>query len=324
MIDLSIVIATRDRTHSLAHTLAALTQVDVPGALRAELIIVDNAPSGPGTRELVKGWNVPRLETRYILEPAPGVSHARNRAIQEARGRVMLWLDDDTRPPRNWVTGLALPILEGKAEVLQGGVRIADHLLRPWMNVSIRGLYASTEVFDSPSLQEETPAGRRLRYLFTCNFAASRSVFDRVPPFDENLGPGRLGYSEDSLMAHQLIQAGVSIRDGRHIVVEHHFDADRLSHANCVSMWEKLGRSQAYVDYHWKHEPSAWAPLLEPLGPALVRGYGVLFPDQARRDEGISVVEAILVYAAAYSKQLALERQRPGRLYDRRGLRRRT
>ena len=62
-----------------------------------EIVVVDNNCTD-GTAELVAGFMAahPELPVRYFAEKKQGLSHARNRGMQEARGDVFLFLDDDS------------------------------------------------------------------------------------------------------------------------------------------------------------------------------------------------------------------------------------
>jgi GT2 family glycosyltransferase len=98
-VDVSIVVPTRNRLGSLKLTLTALAGQELGGST-AEVVIVDNG-SNDGTVE----WVRERAPTfpfalRLLTEPAEGVSAARNRGVAEARGRLILSINDDT-PPAN-------------------------------------------------------------------------------------------------------------------------------------------------------------------------------------------------------------------------------
>ncbi len=73
--------------------------------LNWEIIVVDNN-STDGIAKLIQeyqaSWcdNVP---LRYCFEAEQGVAFARQRAIQEARGELVGFLDDDNLPALNWV-----------------------------------------------------------------------------------------------------------------------------------------------------------------------------------------------------------------------------
>src|SRR5260370_21449710 len=68
-----------------------------------EILVVDNAPSDERTRELAAH----HPEARYVREACPGLNFARNRALQEARGEVLAFLDDDAMLDRYWSIALA-------------------------------------------------------------------------------------------------------------------------------------------------------------------------------------------------------------------------
>ncbi|NDJ16696.1 hormogonium polysaccharide biosynthesis glycosyltransferase HpsE [Myxacorys almedinensis] len=70
-----------------------------------EIVIVDNN-STDNTAEIVKqyqsDWHQP-WELRYIFEPKQGAAIARRRAIEEAKGTLIGFLDDDNIPTLTWV-----------------------------------------------------------------------------------------------------------------------------------------------------------------------------------------------------------------------------
>ncbi len=91
--DLTIALCTRNRREELEITLDALARQEWDGPF--EVLVVDNG-SADGTGKLVReraaDFPVPlRLE----VEETPGLAHARNRAIREAKGRATIFLDDD-------------------------------------------------------------------------------------------------------------------------------------------------------------------------------------------------------------------------------------
>jgi GT2 family glycosyltransferase len=102
MPSLTAAICTRDRTRQLARALDSLAaQSPAP----AEILVVDNAPSDSATKALVSA-RFPRV--RYVREPNPGLDFARNRALTEAVGDIVAFLDDDATAGPGWCESLAL------------------------------------------------------------------------------------------------------------------------------------------------------------------------------------------------------------------------
>ena len=102
---LTIAICTKDRPHSLARCLEGLKKTKlqfspIPSAI--EILVVDNAPSDPRTLDLVSSLS----EVRYVCEPRPGLNFARNRALKEAGGQLLAYLDDDVVVDSGWLSGL--------------------------------------------------------------------------------------------------------------------------------------------------------------------------------------------------------------------------
>jgi glycosyltransferase involved in cell wall biosynthesis len=101
----TVAICTKDRpdgVERLLRSLSARATASPDGDARLEIVVVDNAPSDERTRELTER----RPEVRYIREPRPGLDFARNRALLEARGELLAFLDDDVIVDRHWATAL--------------------------------------------------------------------------------------------------------------------------------------------------------------------------------------------------------------------------
>lgn len=62
-----------------------------------------------------------RLPVRRAFEAEPGLSHARNRALDEARGDFILWIDDDVLVDEEWIVGFAQTVLRHPDALAVGG-----------------------------------------------------------------------------------------------------------------------------------------------------------------------------------------------------------
>jgi GT2 family glycosyltransferase len=122
----SVVVCTRDRAEDLAHCLPGLQRLAAQGY---DVIVVDNAPSNDAVARLAAKY--PRI--RYVLEPRPGLDHARNCGLRVAKGEVVAFTDDDAQVDAGWlpallrnfddpmvavVTGITMPLeLETDAQI---------------------------------------------------------------------------------------------------------------------------------------------------------------------------------------------------------------
>jgi O-antigen biosynthesis protein len=98
---LTAAVCTRDRPELLRLALRSLAAQEPPPV---EILVVDNAPSTDATRLLLRKA-FPTV--RRVLEPAAGLDFARNRALREAQGAVVAFLDDDAVAGPGWAAALA-------------------------------------------------------------------------------------------------------------------------------------------------------------------------------------------------------------------------
>ncbi|MDZ7632019.1 MAG: glycosyltransferase family A protein [Gemmatimonadaceae bacterium] len=94
---LSVVIPTYNRCDSLRVTLDALRrQTPVDGGF--EVVVVSDG-SVDGTDALLAEWSAERaFQLRPFSQQNAGPARARNRGVEEARGEVIVFLDDDVEP----------------------------------------------------------------------------------------------------------------------------------------------------------------------------------------------------------------------------------
>jgi glycosyltransferase involved in cell wall biosynthesis len=223
-----------------------------PAGVAAGYAEVKRRRGGAWGEERAAGQKAGRLVgVRRVFEPRRGKGHAYNSGIAAARGRVLVFTDDDVHPPVNWIEGMAGPIARGEADVMAGAVKIAPELLRPWMVEYHRVLMASTEHLQDGGVDAGGIVG--------ANMAFARTVFETIPGFDPEIGPGALGMCDDTLIYRQAKEAGYRIRFAGDVVCEHRFDPSRLKRQVLLEHARKQGRSLAYVAHHWEHAETPMA-----------------------------------------------------------------
>jgi glycosyltransferase involved in cell wall biosynthesis len=303
----SIIICTRNRCEDLRLTLEAIGRLCIRKDLSCELLVIDNA-SEDSTAAAVRAAHLPHLPIRYVYEPRPGQSIARNRGLAEARGEIFLFTDDDVRPIQNWIEGMCRPIIEGKAHAVAGGVVLAPELERPWMTPMYRAWLAASVRLDPQHPQQ----------MIGANMAFSKSVLRRVPAFDPELGPGATGSGDDALFSFQLKKAGFRLVSAFDVAVVHHFQPIRLRRTQWLDAARAHANSQAYLRHHWYHEQMrvVWLRYWKAL--TLLALYRRRQP-KPLPIEGCSLMELRLLVAALTHRRFLAERKRP-RNYERHGL----
>lgn len=226
---LSVAICTFNRAESLRRTLESLAQAAPPATAGWELIVVDNN-SSDHTREVAAAFS-DSLPMRYVFEQEQGLSAARNRAMREFRGDVLLFTDDDVTVDPDWLVHYDRAIAEFPDAAYFGG-----RVLPLWPNGRPRWLHDESlallsgllvrfhlgEVTRPFQVEDPTPYG--------ASFALRRSTITQVGNFNRALGvkaqvPGRGEESEYLSRALAASLQGVYVSDA---IVHHWTDPARL------------------------------------------------------------------------------------------------
>jgi glucosyl-dolichyl phosphate glucuronosyltransferase len=123
---ISVIVSTYNRCESLKDTLDSLLAQEEGEGLDYEVLMVDNN-SQDKTREVIESY-IPKFKgrLRYLFEPRQGVSFARNRALQEAKGEIVAFTDDDCIVSKNWLREINSAFKE------YGCAGIAGKILPKW------------------------------------------------------------------------------------------------------------------------------------------------------------------------------------------------
>lgn len=96
--DLSIVICTYNGEARIGQVLDRIRSQTGTESIAWEVLVIDNN-SRDRTKQVVLSYP----EVRYCFEAEQGLAFARSRAVREAQGKWVAFLDDDTLPDENWV-----------------------------------------------------------------------------------------------------------------------------------------------------------------------------------------------------------------------------
>ncbi len=239
--NIAIYLATFANEGPLAKTLESMVPEIARYGEPVELWIVDNA-CREETEALVKSVSHPMIDARYHAAKRKGKARAMNEVLHGSEAEYMVFTDDDVVFDPGWLKNILLPLLSGSVDAVQGHVELADHLKRPWMTPIIRSFMAET-----------THHMDRRTDLVGANMAMHRKVTFAVRGFDPELGPGAMGFAEDTLYSYQLGRAGYRMTYNPSCIVRHHFKPERLRAKEMVSRAAGQGRCHAYVGYHWRH-----------------------------------------------------------------------
>jgi glycosyltransferase involved in cell wall biosynthesis len=177
---LSICVCTYNRAHVLAHCLESLTNLEVPAGCEAEILVIDNN-SVDNTKEVVDCYSRRSpIAVFYFYEPQQGLSAARNRAIKEACGDYLGFLDDECVVQTNWLQ-IVVEDIDHFAPFIIGG---------PYIGALLPGAspkWFKTEYF-SYALPKHFKRGYQKEFRASgCNMFLHRRVC-KTQGFDESFG----------------------------------------------------------------------------------------------------------------------------------------
>jgi GT2 family glycosyltransferase len=216
----SVIVCTRERPELLEECLAALTGL-VPSPL--EIIVVDNAPlDGISSLHVVEKFQ----GISYLRHPSGGLSSARNAGLTLVRGDYVAFTDDDSVAHPRWLLSLVGGLLEAGIGCVTGLVlpRELETHAQIAFEFVLGGFSAGFVplVFGHDFFIRTRPFGVPVwRIGAGASMAFRREVFAAVGTFDERLGAGASGCSEDSELWYRLLAAGWECRYEPSAVVFH-------------------------------------------------------------------------------------------------------
>jgi glycosyltransferase involved in cell wall biosynthesis len=197
--DVSLVIPTFTRAELLEKTLPKLAE-QITHGLEYEVVIVNNG-SNDRTGEVMAGAmeRYPGRFQYHFIPPSGGPSRPRNVGIRNARGSVVIVLDDDVVPEpdlvqKHWEFHQRYSTLEDAA---LGEVYVPKELKSDPMSLFHDFPYSEARKFESLGYL----------YFWTCNISVKREFMLSCGMFPEDML-----YYEDIVCGHKLYSHGLRLR----------------------------------------------------------------------------------------------------------------
>ena len=238
---MSVVVPTHNRKELLRETLETLLRQRA-GAVRYEVLVVDNN-SSDGTRAVVEEFARGCPFVRYIFEPRPGVSYARNTGIAAAGAPLIAFIDDDIEADPAWVATIKR-MFDEHPEIDCVGGRIDARWAAPppawltsmhWGPVALQSEKGATPYIDA---ENASPC------LMTANFASRRAALEEVGGFS----PDYLR-DEDRELQLRLWAAGKRGLYVGAIAVTTEVPLERMTKAYHRTFYLRVGQMHARMRY---------------------------------------------------------------------------
>lgn len=225
---ISVVVCTRDRPQQLQDCLRMLSLQEYP---RFEVVVVDNAPATDRVAALASAGYQAAATFRYVVEPRPGLSWARNTGTAAASGDIVAYLDDDEEPDRHWLAGLACGFARDPDIGCVGGLVLPARLdtqaqeLFEQLGGHCKGRGFSPATFSRRGPQ--SPLYPLPPFGVGANMAFRRDALASIGGFDVALGAGTPAQAgEDTLALTMLLLEGYRIAYEPAALTRHHHRPD--------------------------------------------------------------------------------------------------
>ena len=209
---LSIIICTYNRCEILSFCLDSLL-VQATTLSSIEIIVIDNN-STDETQRVVEKYRRTHPQLSYYLESKQGLSHARNRGYQEAKGDWVGYLDDDAMVEENFLKATLQTITEGQLDIFGGKIT-------PWFKYGQpRWLKNDFEVNIPPHMKK----GPTSPYLiFGGAMFFNKKILLASSGFSPKLGMNgtKMAYGEETHFINELHDLGFAVGIDPKIVIRH-------------------------------------------------------------------------------------------------------
>jgi glycosyltransferase involved in cell wall biosynthesis len=268
----TVVICTRNRPVLLQKCLAAVARL-IPSP--NQILVVDNSEGNGDTRKVAQDYGA-----RYIIEPVPGLSRARNRGLAECDTDIVAFLDDDVTPASDWLGLLLSPFADEQTAASAGRVITPD-------SVSLNGRRQSPINLGSKDphwFEIATFGGLGLG----ANMALRRRFCASGNFFDERLGRGApFEIGEESYAFAWLLSHGYRVAYLPSAVVYHppiHRHAIEHEARNSITYWLLLfsefpGQRTSLIRFivrRLRRKPLDWSREPQEPGEIVTSGWRVL------------------------------------------------
>ena len=244
----TVLICTYNRARLLDATLTSLCRLQASRPW--DIVVVDNN-STDGTREVVARHTASSpVPVTWLFEPTQGKSFALNAGIQQSRGDIIVFTDDDVVVEEGWLEAACAPI-DGVPgyEYTGGPVEPLWEVPPPaWVDRTRGDLWGTLAILDYGA--EPFVFEQRQRVPLGANMAVRRSLIERIGGFHPALG--RRGRSllgqEQAEFFSRARDAGARGLYVPQMRVGHHVPRARLTKHYFRRWWFWKGVCRARID----------------------------------------------------------------------------
>jgi len=234
-IAISIVIPLYNDLHTIGTVLDALQKQNTE--ISYEVIVVDDGSTDDGPKMVLPPCRLARQENS-------GPAAARNHGAKIAKGGIVLFLDADCIPPKNWVSEMVKELNQPGYDAVMGTLVAAnDGIVPRLVQLDISDRYRSMAM-----------ATNGVDFIAAPSCGFRRDVFLEIGGFDE-----RLRQAEDVEIAYRISEKGFRIAFVSTAAVAHTHQVG-LGEFIAVKYRRAKGRFRIFEMFPQKRKHDSWTP----------------------------------------------------------------
>lgn len=240
---ISVIICTYNREKFLYDALCRVAQNDFPH-VNYEIVLVNNNSTDNTENECQRFANdFPGVQFRYFVETKQGLSHARNRGIEESRGDILVFLDDDSFVKSDYLSNLQKQ-MDQHLDAMAFGGRISPLFesgeTPKWL---CKWTYSWVSAIDKG---DQVTRFEGNSYPIGANMGFRKSCLDQCGNFNTELGRSKknLMGGEEKDIFNRLKEKSMPIFYFPDIHVEHVIPPQRTTRDYIVRMGQGVGMSE--------------------------------------------------------------------------------
>jgi glycosyltransferase involved in cell wall biosynthesis len=244
---LSVIICTWNRAAVLRQTLHSLEKSELPNDIEWEVIVVDNNSTDETAAVCQEFLRPNPRRYRYIVEKRQGKSFALNTGIENAKGEVLSFTDDDVIVDPAWLAE-TIRMFESLPCIGIGGkiIPLWNSKKPAWL--TSEGPYKLLPAIVSYDLGEH-PCEMKAPAL-GANLSLKKEAFEKYGSFRTDLGPtaGSEIRGEDFELCWRLLHARERLIYAPKAIVFHPVDMRRIDKRYFQAWYYGMGQSRPRVE----------------------------------------------------------------------------
>ena len=264
---ISFIICTYNRADMLRNCIYSILDNNYSKELY-EIVVVNNN-STDNTEAVINELKALNKNIRYLIEEQIGLSKARNKGINESKGDIVVFLDDDTILAKEYITHLVEAIHKNS------GVVCASGQILPLWGISEPAWF--TDAF--ASIIGKTLYGEDDRILkgsempIGANMIFKKTVFGEVGLFNSELGiqGDKLGLGEENDICLRIRKRGYNIHYFSKVLVYHNVHENKVDKNYILDRKKLEGQYLAIIHFNEGSLLKGLASLIKRICILLIR-----------------------------------------------------